>query len=174
MSLLCWDTWFYSNILDGYKMVGNAVPPRLAKHLALSLHEQLGNIEQTVATNQKKVLIGYCRTELQWEQTIMNKLYYVRTGFRYGAMQIPPGETGPEFLLLHRKGKLQLFQLEPSCPQVLSSEELVQLGFKPSGGVYLCFRIISQKHAALDSVKQKITKCYSPKICQLQEILNKS
>lgn len=166
--------FIYSNILDGYKMVGNAVPPRLAKHLALSLHEQLGNIEQTVATNQKKVLIGYCRTELQWEQTVKNKLYYVRTGFRYGAMQIPPGETGPEFLLLHRKGKLQLFQLEPSCPQVLSSEELVQLGFKPSGGVYLCFRIISQKHAALDSVKQKITKCYSPKICQLQEILNKS
>lgn len=165
--------FIYSNILDGYKMVGNAVPPRLAKHLAMALHEQLSNVAQMTGTsNQKKVLIGYCRTELQWEQTIKNKLYYVRTGFRRGAMQIPPGETSPEFLLLHRKGKSQLFQLEPSCPQVLSSEELVLLGFKPSGGMYLCFRIVSLTHDTLDSVNQKISKCYSPKICQLQEIVN--
>lgn len=36
-----WFRFLYDNISDGYKMVGNAVPPRLAKALAESLKEQL-------------------------------------------------------------------------------------------------------------------------------------
>ncbi len=162
----------YSNILDGYKMVGNAVPPRLAKHLALALYEQLGNIKQPVTTNQKNVLIGYCRTDFQWEQTLKNKLYYVRTGFRRGAMQIPPGKKGPELLLLHRKEKYQLFQLDPSVPQILTSEELVQLGFKPNGGLYFCFRIISDGTEISTPKIANIARCYSPRISKLQEIID--
>lgn len=41
--------FFYEDIKDGYKMVGNAVPPRLAKFLALSIKKALVSVEERKA-----------------------------------------------------------------------------------------------------------------------------
>ena len=67
--------FFYKDIHDGYKMVGNAVPPRLAKYLATSIREAL----ESCHNNQRiKVLVGYYKDNNQLKMTIANKLYYVR------------------------------------------------------------------------------------------------
>lgn len=137
--------FFYDNILDGYKMVGNAVPPRLAMHIALAIKEQLSSIiEDLHMPMHFTMLVGYCRTESQYKLSQKRCIYYVRTGFRPGAMQIPPGRKAPDYLLLHRKGKPILFKLSPEEPQLKDSEELRKLGFEPQGDVYFCFKIIEK------------------------------
>ena len=47
------------------------------------------------------VLVAYYKDEHQLRMTLRNKLYYVRTGFRRGALQMPIGATSPKYLLLH-------------------------------------------------------------------------
>src|SRR5574344_1844594 len=73
--------FLYKDIKDGYKMVGNAVPPRLAKALAISIASAL----QT--TNTYTILVGYVADSVQLEQTRKNKLYYIRRGNRPGALK---------------------------------------------------------------------------------------
>lgn len=132
----------YENILDGYKMVGNAVPPRLAKCLALSIKEQLPELKKEVSNrNNRTILIGYYRNEDQLRLTKKNKLYYVRTGFRPGAMQMSPGQKSPELLLLHKGNNFELFQLDTQPPIIKTQKELMEVGFHPHGDVYLCFSI---------------------------------
>jgi DNA (cytosine-5)-methyltransferase 1 len=134
--------FLYNNVLDGYKMVGNAVPPRLAKHLALALHEQIVGLYKATRKNDScKVLVGYYRNEKQLRLTMVNKLYYVRTGFRPGAMQMPSVMDYPNYLLLHKGNNMQLFRLKKSMPFLMSREELERIGFTPHGDVYLCFQI---------------------------------
>lgn len=46
----------YTHIAAGYKMIGNAVPVNLAKHMALSIKSQIENIEkQTTKTTEKQL-----------------------------------------------------------------------------------------------------------------------
>ena len=61
----------YTNILDGYKMVGNAVPPLLAEKLARAFAQQMGLVRNTI-------LFGYYKDLNQLNKTIENKLYYIR------------------------------------------------------------------------------------------------
>ena len=136
----------YSNVLDGYKMVGNAVPPRLAKHLAKAIQEQLAqtveNSKNTTKSNTShSILVGYYRSEEQLRLTKDTKVYYVRTGFRPGAMQIPPDNESPELLLLHKGNNLELFGLNRNTPTIMYREELEKMGFTPHGDVYLAFQI---------------------------------
>lgn len=131
----------YNNILDGYKMVGNAVPPRLAKQLALSIKEQIKEPLTKTKSNDKTVLVGFYRDDDQLRLTIENKLYYVRTGFRPGALQMFPGQESPSFLLLHKGKNLTLFHLNTKPPIIKTREELMELGFHPHGDIYLCFFI---------------------------------
>jgi DNA (cytosine-5)-methyltransferase 1 len=42
----------YTHIATGYKMIGNAVPVNLAKHLALSIKSQIENIENKIITKK--------------------------------------------------------------------------------------------------------------------------
>ena len=69
-------------------MVGNAVPPRLAKFLALSIKKALVSVEARKAETIT-VLVAYYKDNNQLRQTVKNKLYYVRAGLRRGALQIP-------------------------------------------------------------------------------------
>ena len=46
----------YSNIADGYKMIGNAVPVNLAKFLALSIKKQIENAESSVNRKENKLV----------------------------------------------------------------------------------------------------------------------
>ena len=134
--------FLYTNVLDGYKMVGNAVPPRLAKHIASSLYTQLSGRETTPKKKVKySILVGYYRNERQLKLTKYNLLYYVRTGFRPGAMQIPPGCGSPDFLLLHKGDNMELFRLKAGDPILMGRDELEDLGFTPHGDAYIVFPI---------------------------------
>ena len=139
--------FFYKDIHDGYKMVGNAVPPRLAKYLATSIREAL----ESCHNNQRiKVLVGYYKDNNQLKMTIANKLYYVRAGLRRGAMQIPIGEEIPKLLLLHHKNKRYLFNLCSDAPKLISACELSKLGFKPSGETYWAFSLKDGRDLNID------------------------
>ena len=130
--------FFYTHIKEGYKMVGNAVPPRLAKCLALSIKDALGYMSER---KEVDVLIAYYKDEHQLHMTLRNKLYYVRTGFRRGALQMPVGATSPKYLLLHNRGSHFLFAMVQDRPKIMSASELSHLGFTPSGNEYLTFKL---------------------------------
>lgn len=49
-------TFHYNHIAAGYKMIGNAVPVNLAKHMALSIKSQIENAEKQPAKTIKKHL----------------------------------------------------------------------------------------------------------------------
>lgn len=161
--------FFYDDILDGYKMVGNAVPPLLAKHIAIAIKEQLS---KSVDTEERlsSILVGYYRDPQQLEMIKKNKIYYVRTGFRPGSMQMPPGQKSPEYLLLHKKNDFELFSLLANCPTIKSQDELKAMGFNPHGDIYLCFFInkkVDLETISLDEIeKQTITKTTLPYIIQ--------
>jgi DNA (cytosine-5)-methyltransferase 1 len=46
----------YTHIAAGYKMIGNAVPVNLAKHMALSIKTQIENLEKQATKTRKKQL----------------------------------------------------------------------------------------------------------------------
>ncbi len=46
--------FYYNHIAAGYKMIGNAVPVKLAKHMALSIKSQIENSEKTVVSQTEK------------------------------------------------------------------------------------------------------------------------
>lgn len=146
--------FLYNDVLDGYKMVGNAVPPLLAKHLAVSIMEQLSKstmLRDKVETSS--ILVGYYRNDEQLRITKERQLYYVRTGFRPGAMHLPPGQESPEYLVLHKGKNMELFRLKKRIPVIMNREELENMGFLPHGDVYICFQIdesIDIKHLPLD------------------------
>lgn len=49
-------TFYYNHISAGYKMIGNAVPVNLAKHLALSIKSQIEQAEKKSAKSEKAKL----------------------------------------------------------------------------------------------------------------------
>lgn len=134
-----WFTFYYDNILDGYKMVGNAVPPRLAKAIADSIKKSLFE-----KPNVPTILVGYFKDENQLNKTLEHKLYYVRTGLRRGALQLPLGVI-PQYLYLHRAKYGKMFKLKYAKPSIKSADYLKSLGFTPSGGIYLTFQLESSK-----------------------------
>ena len=166
----------YNNVLDGYKMVGNAVPPRLAKHLASALQEQLLGV-RTKSIGSCSILVGYYRNVKQLKETKRNWLYYVRTGFRPGAMQIPPGQNSPDLLLLHNGNNIELFRLKKSKPIILNRVELEKMGFAPHGDVYVCFQIDSvadiQQFSFSDEFICKIKDMTNPFIVDMHDICGK-
>ena len=144
--------FFYRDIRDGYKMVGNAVPPRLAKHLAISIKEAL---EACSNSQTIKVLVGYYKDEFQLKTTILNKLYYVRAGLRRGAMQFPVGDEMPKLLLLHHKNEKHLFSLSSKAPMLMSANELSNLGFKLAGEIYWAFTLMDTEELSINDFKIK-------------------
>ena len=143
--------FFYEDIKVGYKMVGNAVPPRLAKFLALSIKEALDSVERRNAENIH-VLVAYYKNDNQLQQILKNKLYYVRSGMRRGALQVPIGMSYPIYLLLHHHDNKFLFRLVPEYPQLVTASDLQKLGFTPSGKEYFAFRLESAQNIRIIGV----------------------
>lgn len=140
--------FFYENVRDGYKMVGNAVPPRLAKYLAMAIKESL-DAAQIRETKRTYVLVAYYKNNDQLRLTLKNQLYYVRAGLRRGALQIPIGMTYPVYLLLHNRSNRFLFRIIPEYPRLMSAAGLTKLGFTPSGKEYFAFRLESTQNITL-------------------------
>lgn len=134
-----WFTFYYNNVIDGYKMVGNAVPPRLAKAIANSIKDCF-NEQAKLPT----ILVGYFKDDNQLAKTLQNKLYYVRAGFRRGALQLPIGVI-PQYVYLHRAKYGKMFKLKNEKPTIKTAQYLKNLGFTPSGGIYLTFKLESSE-----------------------------
>ena len=130
----------YDKVEDGYKMVGNAVPPRLAYHIALSIDRCFAALSPNVK-ECSLALIGYVKSESDFS-VIRNKcIYYIRGGNRPGAIQYGQLSKPIKWLVLHRNGKKALYELLTGKAESCSRENLVCIGFKPQGNEYWLFRI---------------------------------
>lgn len=129
--------FIYHNVCDGYKMVGNAVPPRLGRAIANSVIEAFSQ----KSFKGSSVLVATYRNERQLKVTMVSKRYYVRAGLRNGAMQFLSGMKVPKYLLLHKKDMVLLFVMKDTSPKLVTSKELLEFGFHPSGDIYWLFEL---------------------------------
>lgn len=142
--------FYYDNIKDAYKMIGNAVPPRLGNEIAKSILNALNHLE-TVVTRQKQhekqlsesVLVGYHKGDWHKDLILKNSLYYVRSDGRNGSIFKDDCSVIPKYLLLHHKDEAEIYELETEEPILTDASFLNQLGFKATGNRYLCFRLMS-------------------------------
>lgn len=89
--------FIYHDVCDGYKMVGNAVPPRLGRAIAESIRECFAS----VSSEPCSILVATYRNENQLRMSLENRLYYVRADLRAGAMRFSQGMKAPHYLFLH-------------------------------------------------------------------------
>ena len=118
---------------------------------------------------RNSVLVGYFKNKEHLHEILKNKIYYVRTGFRKGAMQISPGTKQPNYLLLHHGEEKHLYELKDIEPLLRTSDYLKSLGFHPSGDVYLCFELKSceEINQPAQRIELENEKEYSPYIIGL-------
>lgn len=144
--------FIYHDVCDGYKMVGNAVPPRLGRAIALSVKVAFSHYNHETCS----VLVATYRDEKQLRMTLENKLYYVRAGIRTGAMQFSLGMKAPRYLFLHKKDSFILFLLKEVEPRLVSASYLQNLGFNPSGEQYWTFELLDVETAERTEYVRKI------------------
>ena len=74
----------------------------------------------------------------------------------------------PKYLLLHHKGKAEIYELNSEEPILADATFLKSLGFETTGETYLCFKLESVKPKSIDSLgvnaSQQVynQKIYSP------------
>lgn len=130
--------FIYHDVCDGYKMVGNAVPPRLGRAIAESIRECFAS----VSSEPCSILVATYRNENQLRMSLENRLYYVRADLRAGAMRFLQGMKAPHYLFLHKKESYILLILKEKEPGLVSAVYLENLGFHPSGDQYWVFEIL--------------------------------
>ncbi len=138
----------YDDIKDAYKMIGNAVPPRLGQEIAKAIQSALNRVKVApsvrvpqVKTSESTVLVGYYKGDWHKQLILQNKLYYVRSDGRKGSMFKEDFAVVPNYLLIHHKNEAYLYELDAEEPVLADASFLKSLGFATSGETYLCFRI---------------------------------
>lgn len=141
----------YDNVKDAYKMIGNAVPPRLGQVIAKSILAALDNLQTSkgdgISTTPLQasisnvcVLVGYFKNENHKRLILENGLYYVRSDGRPGSMFKEGCDIIPKYLLMHHKDEAEFYELDGEEPVLADASFLKSLGFKTSGQTYICFQ----------------------------------
>ncbi len=176
----------YEDISHGYKMIGNAVPPRLGQILGNSVLLALDNKKNAqkaeVITledySKLRTLVGYYKNESHRNLIIQNLLYYVRSDGRKGSMFKNDSSIIPKYLLLHHKDKAELYELYEDEPILADASFLRTLGFSITGETYLCFRLKSSSQIRISDIKVKQSKLkynqrnYSPYLTTIDQIID--
>lgn len=169
------------NILDAYKMIGNAVPVKMAEIIATSIKN---TIEESRSNRRlrrgdikpkDRVLVGYYKDDSQWKNIIHQGFYFVRTDGRKGSIALEDLNPLPRLLLLHSGRKVHLFELIERRPMTYDSDHINRLGFKPLGQQYIAVGFESSFTYELDSVGIDIDtirfkKKYAPYITTLNKL----
>lgn len=175
----------YDDIKDAYKMIGNAVPPRLGNEIAKSIINALGHIETTAIDAKKTakqvdvpVLVGYYKSDIHKRLIVDNKLYYVRSDGRKGSMFKEDCSVIPRYLLLHHKDKAEIYELDAEEPLLADASFLKSLGFETSGETYLCFRLKSAEPIILNDFDVNVNHLnydqtnYSPYFTTIEKVID--
>ena len=86
-------------------------------------------------------LIGYVKSEYDFNIIKKENIYYIRGGNRPGAMQYGQLTRPIKWLLLHRGVHKELFELETGKAERCNQSFLRNIGFHPNGDEYWFFRI---------------------------------
>lgn len=151
----------YEDIRDAYKMIGNAVPPKLGEVLAKSILSALAHVHlpegvgvsTTPSTMDACTLVGYYKGEDHKKLILENGIYYVRSDGRTGSMFKEDCSVLPKYLLLHHKDEAEFYELDGEEPILADATFLASLGFKTSGETYLVFRLKNRTSIELGSPK---------------------
>lgn len=172
------------NIIKAYKMIGNAVPVRMAEMLAISINEAIDK-----ATSERKqqrgdikpddrVLVGFYKGYSHWKIITHQGFYYVRADGRKGAMSIKDLQPLPRLLLLHSNQRLQLFEMTDVEPRYYAKEYIEHIGFQPTGETYIGVGFdpsskYKLKLVGLDKDSIKLEKHFAPYITTFKELISK-
>lgn len=170
------------NILDAYKMIGNAVPVRMAEILAVSIKDAI--VEATKKRQdcrgdikpEDRVLVGFYKGYPHWKIITHQGFYYVRADGRDGAMSIEDLQPMPRLLLLHSNQRMQLYELTNAEPRYFGKDYIERLGFQPSGETYIGVGFDSSfkyklKTVGIDKDSLKLEQRFAPYITTFQELI---
>lgn len=174
------------NIKATYKMIGNAVPPRLGKVLAQSIISALAKETLNTYKNQngvdiesKSTLVGYYKDQDHFNIIQENLIYYVRSDGRAGSIFKEDCEMTPQYLLLHHKNEAHLFELDSEEPVLVDVSFLKKCGFNCSGETYLCFKLKNNRELSTLNLFDKRYSFvydkfnYAPYFTTIGKIINK-
>lgn len=175
-----------NNIKATYKMIGNAVPPRLGKVLAQSILSALAKEILNSKINQdgadigrESTLVGYYKDQDHLNLVLKNLIYYVRSDGRSGSIFKEDCEMTPKYLLLHHKNESHLFELDSEEPVLVDVSFLKKSGFNCSGETYLCFKLKNNRElSTLNLFDKRYTFVYdkfnyAPYFTTIEKITNK-
>ena len=112
------------------------------------------------------VLVGYCRSKQQWDQTLANKLYYVRQG-KKGKLTLEPGSQYCKYLLMYDHDRKELFKLEGKGPRIMTKNDLQTMGFEPHGEIYIVYDLKESKPVTFfvgkEGERLKLRKGFNPR-----------
>ena len=172
------------NIIDAYKMIGNAVPVRMAEILAISIKEAIEKASSERKQHrgdikpEDRVLVGFYKGYPHLKIITHQGFYYVRADGRKGAMSIEDLQPLPRLLLLHSNDRMQLYEMTDIEPRYYGKEYIQRLGFEPSGDTYigLGFDTSSKyklKDVGIDKARIKFMKRFAPYITTIVKLTSK-